>query len=278
MSQPSPSPAATPPNPLATAEPWDTVSAAYTQELLPLFELFSRDALNLSQLPANPRVVDVAAGPGTLSIMAALGGAKVSAIDFSPAMVAAHKTRAAEKSVGDRIEVVEGDGQHLPFASESYDAAFSMFGLIFFPDRVAGFREMRRVIKPGRRAIVSSWAPFEGAFGILMDAVRANLPGMPFGQGQAPLGKPEDYHREMKEAGFAGVKVETLKHSLNAASVEAFWEHVQRTNVAVILARRKVGEEQWKTISPGILGQLKKELGEGSVSVSARAYLGIGTR
>jgi ubiquinone/menaquinone biosynthesis C-methylase UbiE len=267
-----------PQNPLATAEPWDTVAPAYTDELLPLFELFSRDALDRADLPAHPRVADIAAGPGTLSVMAAKQGARVWAIDFSPVMIGRHRERAVAQGVIDQITLLEGDGQKLPWESDQFDAAFSMFGLIFFPDRVAGFREMHRVIKAGRRAIVSSWAPFEGAFGVLMDTVRAHLPGIPFGQGQAPLGKPEDYHREMKEAGFSDVRVETILHAMTAESVEAFWENVQRTNVALILARRKIGEDAWATLSPGIVAQLRKELGAGTVSVSARAHLGIGAR
>ena len=267
-----------PPSPLATAEPWDTVSAAYTEELLPLFELFARDALDRADLPPNARIVDVAAGPGTLSILAAQRGARASAIDFSQSMVTRHRQRAAQLKLENAIEIFHGDGQNLPFASDHYDAAFSMFGLIFFPDRLAGFRELRRVIRPGRKAIVSSWAPFEGAFGILMDVVRANLPGIPFGQGQAPLGHPDDYHREMKDAGFSAVDVDTILHTLNAPSVEEFWESAQRSNVAVILARRKLGEDQWTRLAPSILTQLRKELGTGTVAVSARAHLGIGTK
>ena len=67
----SPAPAAPPvsPSPLATPEPWDLVAAGYTAEALPYFERFSRDALRLADLPAGARVVDVAAGPGTLSLL-----------------------------------------------------------------------------------------------------------------------------------------------------------------------------------------------------------------
>src|SRR5690349_9109996 len=103
----------TTPNPLATAEPWDTVAPAYTDELLPLFELFSRDALDRVELPAHARIVDVAAGPGTLSVMAAERGAIVDAVDFSPQMVGLHQRRAAEKGVADRISIHQGDGQKL---------------------------------------------------------------------------------------------------------------------------------------------------------------------
>ena len=72
---------------LATAEPWDLVAVNYAAESLPYFEAFSRAALRLAALPPKARVADIAAGPGTLSLLAAAEGATVSAIDLSADMV-----------------------------------------------------------------------------------------------------------------------------------------------------------------------------------------------
>src|SRR6516225_11058189 len=82
-------------NPLATPEPWDLVAPDYAAEALPYFEVFSRAALRAAALPAGARIVDVAAGPGTLSLLAAAAGARVSAIDISERMLAAFRARAA---------------------------------------------------------------------------------------------------------------------------------------------------------------------------------------
>src|SRR5262245_56004926 len=130
--------------PLGTPEPWNLVADAYTEELVPLFERFARDALALAALPPAPRVLDVAAGPGTLALVAAKAGATVTAIDFSPAMIANLRRRAAEAG-STAIDARVGDGQALPLEDGGYDGAFSLFGLMFFPDRAAGFRELRRV-------------------------------------------------------------------------------------------------------------------------------------
>lgn len=54
-----------------------------------------------------------------------------------------------------------------------------MFGLMFFPDRLAGLREMRRVVRPGCPAVISSWVPFDGPFGALLAALRDELPALP---------------------------------------------------------------------------------------------------
>ena len=74
-------------SPLASPEPWSLVADDYTLELLPMFELFSRDALALAPTPPGARLLDVAAGPGTLTLLAVQSGRSLSAIAFSPQMV-----------------------------------------------------------------------------------------------------------------------------------------------------------------------------------------------
>ena len=202
-------------NPLAGPDVWNLISQDYTSDLLPFFEHFSREALRLADLPSTPLLADVACGPGTLSIMAALEGAQVKALDVSVDMLAQFRRRVADNAriPAGAIEIIDGDGQNLPWADASFDAAFSMFGLIFFPDRAAGFGELRRILKPGRRAVVSSWAPRTGPFALVLESIAALLPGYPFGKGKAPLGDPDDMADEMRAAGFRDVVVHRVEHS-----------------------------------------------------------------
>ncbi len=266
-----------PPNPLATAEPWNLVANDYAIEVVPQFQLFAADALRLAQLPPSPRIADVATGPGTLALMAAANGATVSAIDFSATMIANLQRRAAESGVT-TVEVVQGDGQNLPFDSGSYDAAFSMFGLIFFPDRAAGFRELHRVLRPGGRAVVSSWAPFRMPFALIMDSIRELLPGLPFGQGQAPLGEPEGFAQEMADAGFRDAQIHQITHTVPAPSLAAFWKSAQRTTAPLVLLQKNLGETEWSKVSEGVYGRLRNQLGEGEIEIEFAAYLGVGIK
>ena len=50
-----------------------------------------------------------------------------------------------------------GVAEALPFVDRSFDRVFCQFGLMFFDDRVAALREMRRVMKPGGRMHVAVW-------------------------------------------------------------------------------------------------------------------------
>lgn len=264
------------PSPLASPEPWSLVADDYTLELLPMFELFSRDALGLAPNTAGARVLDVAAGPGTLTLLAAEAGGSVSAIDFSPEMVKNLKQRlkAAELEADVRL----GDGQELPWCDREFDAAFSMFGLMFFPDRARGFRELYRALKPGGIAVVASWAPFHGIFASIMAAMSEILPEIPFGSGKGPLGDPEEFATELSAAGFRDVKVQPITHSLNAESAAAVWAQSQRTTAPIVLLRRSLGEPKWLEVTRGVRERLEAQYGTGRVDVSTTALLGVGKR
>ena len=266
-------------SPLAQPEPWTLVADAYAAELEPQFALYARDALALAALPAGSRVVDVATGPGTLAMLAAGAGHSVSALDFSPAMVANFKARLAGPGAPS-IDVRVGDGQSLPFADGTFDGAFSMFGLMFFPDRGAGFRELRRVLWPGGRAVVSSWGPFVGPFSVLFESLRALLPDVPFAGGKPPLGTAEEMAGEMKAAGFSDVAVHSVAHTLRAPTLAEFWGSAQRTNVQLVLLRRRIGEARWGEVVGGIYDRLRAQLGEGEVAAVGTALRrgGVGTR
>ena len=264
-------------SPLATPEPWTLVADAYAVELVPLFEPFSRDALRLAELPRAARIADVATGPGTLALMAAESGATVSALDFSDSMIAQLRRRVAEARLAG-VEAEVGDGQALPFRSDAYDGAFSMFGLMFFPDRAAGFRELRRILRRRGRAVVGSWAPYQGSMLVLMESLTAVLPDLPFKNGGWPLSDPTDLTREMAAAGFSDVMVHSITHSKTAPSAAELWGSVQRTMAPIVLLRHRMGEERWAITAPRIFERMHRELGNGPVELALTAYLGVGSK
>jgi 2-polyprenyl-3-methyl-5-hydroxy-6-metoxy-1,4-benzoquinol methylase len=100
------------PGPLASAEPWNLVADGYVAETMPRFEPYAAHALELAELAPRSWVLDVAAGPGTLSLLAARAGHRVSAIDFAPSMVEHLRKNAHERGL--TVEVEVGDGQALP--------------------------------------------------------------------------------------------------------------------------------------------------------------------
>jgi len=136
-------------------EGWSDGAAAYDQWFAPVSSRFAINALRLLGLGPGQRLLDVAAGTGALTLQAAEAGMNVLAVDFAPGMVRLLRQRLAGAGLDARVEQM--DGQALGFDGASFDAACSMFGLIFFPDLDAGARELRRVVHPGGQVLIAAW-------------------------------------------------------------------------------------------------------------------------
>lgn len=266
----------TPRGPLAEPLAWNLVSHDYALEVAPQFEKYASDALRIANVRAAARVLDVAAGPGTLTLLAAKDAQSVEAIDFASDMIALLEQRARQMGVCN-VNARVGDGQALPYADGSFDAAFSMFGLIFFPDRLQGLSEMKRVLAPGGVAVVSSWRPFCEAplLAALMGALAEQLPDLQFGKSKAPMGEVDEVRSEMTAAGFHDVRVEAVAHSMEAPDMVSFWGSMERTMAPLVLLRKKMGEA-WAPVGARILASLTSRFGSGPQSGRMPALLGVG--
>ena len=133
----------------------------YDSHLVPiLFEGYGADLARRVARDSPGAVLEIAAGTGAVTrAMAPLldEGARYVVTDLNEAMLA----RAQAHHWDDRIEWRQADALALPFGDDSFDVAFCQFGVMFFPDRVAGFSEIRRVLRPGGRFVFNSWGPIE---------------------------------------------------------------------------------------------------------------------
>lgn len=119
-------------------------------------------------LGENAKVLDVATGTGDLAIDLArmTPTAKIIGLDPSQGMLDIAKEKVAKKTFADRIELVLGDAQALPYEDNSMDAATIAFGIRNVPDRMKGLREMARVVKTGGRvAVLELGEPKRGLLG-----------------------------------------------------------------------------------------------------------------
>ncbi len=266
-----------PSSPLATPEPWDLVAPGYVAENLQAHEAFAREALRL--VPAEGEVLDVAAGPGTLSLLAARTARRVFAVDFSPGMLGELTARAAAAGMAN-VDAQVGDGQALPFPDGRFDAAYSMFGLIFFPDRARGLSELARVLRPGARAVVSSWPPIERLpmLAALFGAMKAELPGSGVGDAPPALGTAAEIEDELGRAGFAAVEVHEREVVPGAVTAAELWRIFSRGGAPAVLMRRKMGEEAFAAVSSRIVARLEEALGPEPRELRLTALLGVGRR
>lgn len=271
---------AAPFSPDRTPEGWGSVARAYDDRIAPFLAQYAEDALRLTDLRAGERVLDVAAGSGALSIAAARRGADVLATDFAPQMVERLRERAKDVGVAVTAEVM--DGQALDVPAGSFDAAYSNFGLIFFPDRMAGFRSMRRALRPGGRCAVTAWAPPERidwfvAFGAglaRVDPDRAKPAAPP---AVFSLADPDVLRREMTEAGFRDVRVETVRHEWDLASPEEGWTTLTTTNPVIPILMGSMPPERVEALHREMLKEYARWTKDGRIVMSGEAHVGIGT-
>jgi ubiquinone/menaquinone biosynthesis C-methylase UbiE len=201
----------------------DTVFAGavpqlYDRHLGPL--LFQPFAVALAERLAGsgPDILETACGTGvvTRAILAARPDAVLTATDLNQAMLDV----AAEQSQG-RVTFRQADARALPFDDASFDAVACGFGMMFMPDKVAAYRELRRVLRPGGRLVASIWGRIEA--NPLMHVVEEAVAGMfpqdpPRFLSRTPCGYADAARigRELREAGFDAVTVETVSAEARA--------------------------------------------------------------
>ncbi|MET7769223.1 methyltransferase domain-containing protein [Nocardia sp. NPDC005366] len=263
-------------NPLATAESWDLAAEDYAEFAPAITRPFSARALELAGLTPTSRIIDVAAGTGSLSLSAAGQVASVHAIDFSASMLARLRDGAGAAGFAN-VETVVADGQALPFEDDRFDAAFSMFGLMFFPDRAKGFAELYRVLRPGGVAVVSSWAPIADS-PLMMKMFAACAAADPELQEPQPdflgLENPEVFASEMLAVGFVGVTIQRHSTSLVFDSAGHLWDTMVLSSAAMQMVRRADGEKLWDERAKAMRDYLSANYRPNS-PLSTTAFLGI---
>ena len=172
------------------------------------------------------RVLDVAAGAGGQSILAAkrVGAAgEVVATDISPTILTYAAKAAAEAGVTN-VSILEADGERLgELPVGSFDAAISRVGLIYFPDQQAALAGIRAALRPGGRfATVTYSTPAANEFFSIPVSIirrRAQLPAPAPGQpGPFSLGAPGVLAGLLGDAGFHDVTVRTVTAPVQMAT------------------------------------------------------------
>ncbi|WP_051819345.1 methyltransferase domain-containing protein [Streptomyces sp. NRRL S-920] len=219
------------PNEPAAEIDWDTAAATFDDE--PdhgLREQAVRQAWaeRLAQwLPDTPGdVLDLGCGTGSLALLAAERGHRVTAVDLSPAMAA----RAREKLAGHDAEVLTGDAGHPPVAGRKFDAVLARHVLWLLPDPEAVLRHWHTLLRPGGRLIL-----VEGVWGATHPR---GLPMPRVIEALSPLVTRLHSERLSADARLWGGPVDDERYAVVGMLPEPPPRHAEIVDVHLILRRR----------------------------------------
>ena len=199
-----------------------SIPAIYDRYMVPL--IFAPYAELVAERAAGfhpGRILETAAGTGvvTEALHRAVPAAKIVATDLNQPMLDVAARRAGDEEVSFQL----ADAQELPFEDSSFDLVVCQFGVMFFPDKVRGNSEARRVLREGGCYLLVVWNRVEANLAT-QTAGRAVADLIPSGAAKFYERVPFRYHLrediegDLKAAGFDDIEIETIELRSRAAS------------------------------------------------------------
>ncbi|ATC26359.1 methyltransferase domain-containing protein [Caulobacter vibrioides] len=199
---------------------WDRAGRVWVEQqalLDRLFQPIAQAVVDRADLRAGEAVLDVGCGSGATTFEAAwrVGpqGRAVGA-DISGALLELARRRAGEQGL-EGVDFVQADAQTHDFDA-GFDAIVSRFGVMFFPDPVAAFANLRRALKPDGRLAFACWrGPEDNPMAqVPLDAAAPFLPETPRFERNAPgrfgFADPERVRSILAEAGWRDIAIAPL--------------------------------------------------------------------
>ncbi len=192
-----------------------------------MFIPWGEDLVGRAGLRPGDNVLDVACGTGVVSRLAAEAVApsgSVDGLDLDPGFL--EVGRSAPPTGGVRIEFHEGSATDLPFDADSFDLALCQQGLQFFPDRTASLSEMRRVLRPEGKVVLSVWRESQRSpgFHALLEALERHGGAMDAKPASFSLTDSDELSGLAEAAGFREVTIEEAALPVRFDSPERFAE------------------------------------------------------
>ena len=254
-----------------------SIPELYDRLMVPLiFDSYARDmALRVAAVRPG-RILETATGTGavTRAMTAAMPDAAFVATDLNQAML---DRAQAQHPDAQRVRWQQADALALPFEDASFDTVVCQFGAMFFPDRVKGYGEARRVLKDGGAFLFSVWDRIEdNEFAdVVTEALARMFPDDP---PRFLARTPHGYHdgerirSELQAAGFRDISIDAVDAVSDAASPrDAAVAYCHGTPLRNEIEARAPGELARAT--DAATQALAERFGTGSVSGRIRALM-----
>ena len=147
-----------------------------SQKVPSVFAPLAKATMEAVSLPENAAVIDIACATGIVSRLVSQrlpGKGRIVGADLNPAMIeVARKAMPASRHA---VEWFACDVIDMPFADGEFDIAICQQGLQFFPDKQKALIEIRRVLAPGGRLVLTCWRTISPLFQAVSDSLRQRV-------------------------------------------------------------------------------------------------------
>lgn len=117
--------------------------------------LWRKRAVRLLKKHQPKLILDIATGTGDFAIEAlSLNPEKIIGVDISEGMLSVGREKLIKKNLTNKIELLSGDSEILPFDDNFFDAVIVSFGVRNFENLEKGLSDMLRVLKPGGKVVI----------------------------------------------------------------------------------------------------------------------------
>jgi len=203
-----------------TGRNWVAYDALMEAMLKPIGET----VLDVFQFLPHARALDIGCGCGhpTLSLATRIGpGGSVTGVDISaPMLSVAHELTATNEHKGASINFLEVDAQVHPFEPGNFEHVFSRFGVMFFEDPIAAFRNIHHALTASGTLAFCCWqsrtvnpfmtVPAQAALELLPDP--PEMP--PRAPGPFAFAEPDYVDSILSQSGFSNIDITSLSHDL----------------------------------------------------------------
>ena len=258
-----------------------SVPEKYERLMVPLiFRPYAEELARRARELQPRRILETAAGTGavTRALHLALPDAEIVATDLNQPMLDVNAAQIAS----DRVQFVEADAQQLPFDDGSFDLVVCQFGAMFFPDKVRGHSEARRVLRDDGSYLLAIWDAIERnpltavTQQVLIDAF-PNDPPLFMREGPFGYADPVRIESDLHQAGFDTVEIDTVeRRSRSPSAHDAASALCHGTPMGVEIGEREPGSLE--RIFPLVERALRQFEGADGIDEPMSAHIVTATR
>jgi SAM-dependent methyltransferase len=192
-------------------------------------------------------------------------------------MLAIAREHAVNRKI-ENIKTIVCDVCELPFSDNHFDAISCRFGFMFFPDMQLAANEIARVVKQDGRVATSVWNIPEKNFWVtaLMGTINKNmeLPApAPEAPGMFRCSKPGMMKMIFENAGFKNIQVQEVTTTLNAGTVDVYWNMMTEVGAPIVAALSKADDAMYKKIKNEVFELISNRYPTEKLAIEASAVV-----